>query len=77
MAGSVVASRLSETGASVLVLEAGEDATPESAIPGLSILAALTDNNWKYESSKPTGNTLLGLSDRVSRSILTLWFIWT
>ena len=66
----MVASRLSETGASVLVLEAGEDAPPESAVPGLSSLLRFRKNDWEFKASKSSGVSLLGLLDRVSHLML-------
>lgn len=52
---------MSETGASVLLLEAGGDAPPESAVPGLDpimVVSALNDAEWKYEAKKPKKDML-------------------
>lgn len=63
--GSVVASRLSETGASVLLLEAGDSAPPEAAVPGLSPLMMLRDNDWYYHYT-PQRNGMFGYNNNVS-----------
>ena len=63
--GSVVASRLSETGASVLLLEAGEDAMPASFVPFVGMLLVKNDYSWKY-TSKPQTNAVLGNQNNAS-----------
>lgn len=45
--GAVVAGRLSETGASVLVLEAGGSAAAESMMPGMAGTLIGQENDWK------------------------------
>ena len=47
-AGSVVAARLSEIGASVLLLEAGGPAPPESVPPGLNEYLSGSEFEWKF-----------------------------
>ena len=58
-AGSVVANRLTETGASVLVLEAGESAPSESAVPGLIPLLLGSKYDWNLRMA-PQTNTQQG-----------------
>uniref|UniRef100_T1IMH6 Glucose-methanol-choline oxidoreductase N-terminal domain-containing protein n=1 Tax=Strigamia maritima TaxID=126957 RepID=T1IMH6_STRMM len=65
-AGSVVASRLSENPlVSVLVLEAGVDATVLTDIPGLAMAGQLSDIDWKYRSVRQN-NANFGLCNRES-----------
>ncbi|XP_018021145.1 glucose dehydrogenase [FAD, quinone] [Hyalella azteca] len=49
-AGSVVAARLAEAGAMVLLLEAGPAAPPESAVPGLNPLLIGGDRDWRLRT---------------------------
>ena len=46
--GSVVAARLAEVGASVLVLEAGGAALPESVVPGFNGIQFAQENDWNF-----------------------------
>lgn len=57
--GSTVASRLSETSASVLLLEAGGSAPPETAVPGLGFVLLGGDADW-WIKSKSQKNAQLG-----------------
>jgi len=61
----VVASRLSETDASVLVLEAGESEAPEFAIPGFGAFAFGSDRDWNIKG-KSQEKSMLGFKDNVS-----------
>ncbi|XP_018013934.1 glucose dehydrogenase [FAD, quinone] [Hyalella azteca] len=62
-AGCVVASRLSETSARVLLLEEGKSATLESAIPRLAFIQPVSDNvRWIKSFSRE--NTLLGVKNQ-------------
>ena len=49
-AGSVVAARLSEIGASVLLLEAGSPAPPESAPPGFNEFFSGSKYEWQFST---------------------------
>ena len=62
--GSVVASRLSETGASVLLLEAGEDAENISFMPTIGMILIDTKHSWKT-TAKPQTNAMLGFYNNV------------
>ena len=63
--GSVVASRLSETGASVLLLEAGGDAEPVTFVPAIGTLLVKSDQSWFF-TTKPQTNAALGYKNNVS-----------
>lgn len=60
-----MASRLSETGANVLVLEAGGSAPPESAVPSLLFFMFGGDYDWKIKG-KSMRNAQLGYINGVS-----------
>lgn len=64
-AGSVVAARLSETGASVLLLEAGGLAPPESIVPGLNGIQFGQETDWTI-LSEPFKNTQQAFRQNVS-----------
>ena len=59
-AGSVVAGRLAETRATVLVLEAGEDGSLLSEIPGAVGTNFGTSQDWSY-LTQPDGRACLGM----------------
>lgn len=63
-AGSVLANRLSEVRRwRILLLEAGDEATPYTDIPALAPLFQFTDLNWNYLMEKQD-NVALGLEDQ-------------
>lgn len=69
-AGSVVANRLSENGAtSVLLLEAGGIETPDLAVPFFSFIAANENNTWMY-ATVPQNKSCLSFPGHVG--VLTL-----
>lgn len=71
--GSAVATRLSETGASVLLLEAGSDIEHISLIPSLgSYLVTNPDRVWNYDV-KPQDNAMLGFKNQVRIDNLKKW----
>lgn len=57
--GCAVAARLAETGAMVLLLEAGLSAPPESAVPGLNPLLIGGDRDWMMRT-KPQKHSQFG-----------------
>lgn len=63
--GSVVTARLSETGASVLLLEAGGPAPPETAVPGLNGIQFGQENDWTI-LTEPQNNTQQAFIQNVS-----------
>jgi len=60
--GSVVAARLVETGASVLLLEAGADATHLTEIPGAMGATLGSSMDWSYRT-QADGKSCLGMKD--------------
>ena len=65
--GSVVASRLSEIeSVSVLLLEAGRSATPETAVPSFVAYSLGSDIDWRIKG-KPQGNSQYGYTNNVRR----------
>ncbi|KAF2359802.1 Glucose-methanol-choline oxidoreductase N-terminal [Trinorchestia longiramus] len=64
-AGCVVASRLASGGASVLLLEAGGSAPPETAIPGLWPLSLGGDVDWYFRAASHPFSQL-GYKDNAS-----------
>ncbi|XP_018015174.2 glucose dehydrogenase [FAD, quinone]-like [Hyalella azteca] len=70
-AGCVVASRLSETSARVLLLEEGPSATPETAIPRLAILPYVTNTgHFRRVKGISRGNSLLGVENQTISMIV-------
>lgn len=62
-AGAVVASRLTENSQwKVLLLEAGDDETIVSDIPGMAKFLQLTNVDWQYQT-EPQPGQCLGLKD--------------
>lgn len=61
----MVATRLSETGASVLLLEAGGDVEHSSLIPAVGLLLLTNpERQWKNDV-KPQDNAMLGYINHV------------
>lgn len=69
----MVAARLTETDASVLLLEAGGSAPPETAVPFLSIFGAGGELDWRIRG-KPQLKTHFGYTNNV-RTILFSFFL--
>ena len=62
-AGAVMAARLSEVPEwKVLLLEAGEDETIISSVPGLAKSLQKTEIDWQYQT-EPQAGQCLGLKD--------------
>ena len=72
-AGAVLAARLSEIEDwKVLLLEAGEDETAWSDVPGAAKYLQLTKMDWQYQTEPQTGQCL---AMKGKRYILFLWSV--
>ena len=71
-AGAVVAARLSEIADwTVLLLEAGEDETAWSDVPGAAKYLQLTKMDWKYQTEPQPGQCLGLKGNRYNCMLLT------